>query len=67
LEEELNNDIDSDELELLSDDEIQIDTSHLLDGDHAKISSQNREEIEEKMKFIFQSFKSISSSMGSNL
>jgi uncharacterized small protein (DUF1192 family) len=38
LEEELNNDISSDELELLSDDEIQEDTSHLLEENHAKIS-----------------------------
>jgi len=38
LDDELNNDIDSDELEVLSDDEIQEDTAHLLDEDHRKIS-----------------------------
>lgn len=53
LDEELNLDIDTDDLELLSDDEIQEDTSQLLNEDHAKISSQNREEIEEKMQFLY--------------
>ena len=53
LEEELNNDIDSDELELLSDDEIQEDTSHLLGENHTNISSQHREDIEKNMQFLF--------------
>ena len=67
IDQELKNDFDDEELEKLSDDEINHSTDHLLYEDYKGISQMHTEELQKEMDFLIGSFSELSTKMGSNL
>jgi len=67
IEQELNFDLDYEELEVLSDSEIQDDTRYLLEENHFEICQTHQKHLKKELRSLNQSMKEMSTTMGSNL
>lgn len=67
MEDELINDIQSEDLEELSQDEIQDDHSNLLEEDNREISKSHADNIQEQINTMIEMFGQISKTMEGNL
>ena len=66
IEDELKNDFDDEELEKLSEDEINFNNDHLLDDNHNAISITHSNILYNQMNFLNKSMGEISTNIGDN-